>query len=60
MPMTAPSLDHPFSDRTEDDTRANAMPFAKVSIDPTPVTTDLSGCPRRHQAGIEDCAGGAR
>jgi hypothetical protein len=39
----AVSLIIPISDRTEDDTRANAMPFAKVSIDPTPVTTDLSG-----------------
>ncbi len=33
----------PFSDRTLDDTRAMAMSFAKVSVDPTQVTTDLSG-----------------
>ena len=33
----------PISDRTPDDTRANAMSHAKVSVDPTPVTTDLSG-----------------
>ena len=32
----------PFSDRTLDDTRAMAMSFAKVSVDPTQVTTDLS------------------
>ena len=29
------------SDRTEDDTRALAVSFATVSLDPTPVTTDL-------------------
>ena len=33
----------PFSDRTLDDTRAIAMSYAKVSVDPTQVTTDLSG-----------------
>jgi hypothetical protein len=33
----------PISDRTEDDTRANAMPFATVDVDPTQVTVDLSG-----------------
>jgi hypothetical protein len=31
------------SDRTLDDTRAIAMSFVKVSVDPTQVTTDLSG-----------------
>jgi hypothetical protein len=31
------------NDRTEDDTRANAMSFASIDVDPTPVTTDLSG-----------------
>ena len=30
-----------MSDRTEGDTRANAMSFARVSVDPTRVTTDL-------------------
>jgi hypothetical protein len=33
----------PISDRTLDDTRAIAMSYAKVSVDPTRVTTDLSG-----------------
>ncbi|WP_139825190.1 wax ester/triacylglycerol synthase domain-containing protein [Mycobacterium conspicuum] len=33
----------PFSDRTLDDTRAMAMAYAKVSVDPKQVTTDLSG-----------------
>jgi hypothetical protein len=32
----------PISDRTEHDTRANAMPFATATIDPTRVTRDLS------------------
>ena len=32
----------PISDRTEDDNRANAMPFVTVSVDPTLVTKDLS------------------
>jgi hypothetical protein len=30
-----------MSDRAEGDTRANAMSFARVSVDPTRVTTDL-------------------
>jgi hypothetical protein len=33
----------PMSDRTEDDTRAMALEYARVTIDPTPVTTDLGG-----------------
>ena len=33
----------PISDRTLDDTRAIAMSYAKVSLDPARVTTDLSG-----------------
>ncbi|ORV42595.1 hypothetical protein [Mycobacterium conspicuum] len=33
----------PYSDRTMDDTRAIAMRYAKVSVDPTRLTTDLSG-----------------
>src|SRR5262249_37605116 len=33
----------PISDRTLDDTRANAMSHVRVSVDPTQVTTDLSG-----------------
>ena len=31
----------PISERTEGDTRANAVSFARVSVDPTRVTTDL-------------------
>lgn len=37
----AVTLQLPMSERTEEDTRANAMSFARVSIDPTRVTTDL-------------------
>ncbi len=33
----------PISDRTLDDTRAIAMSYVKVSVDPTQATTDLSG-----------------
>jgi hypothetical protein len=33
----------PLSDRTLADTRANAMSYANVSVDPTQVTADLSG-----------------
>jgi hypothetical protein len=35
------TLQIPISDRTEDDTRAMALEYARVTIDPTPVTTDL-------------------
>lgn len=38
----AVSLTLPLSDRAEGDTRANAMPFASATIDPTQVTKDLS------------------
>ncbi|PEG33479.1 polyketide synthase [Mycolicibacterium agri] len=37
----AVTLQLPRSDRTDDDTRAIALSFARVSIDPAPVTTDL-------------------
>jgi hypothetical protein len=37
----AVTLQLPISHRTEGDTRANAMSFAIVSVDPTRVTTDL-------------------
>jgi len=37
----AVTLQLPMSDRGEGDTRANAMSFANVSVDPTRVTTDL-------------------
>jgi hypothetical protein len=37
----AVTLQLPISDRAEGDTRANAMSFATVSVDPTRVTTDL-------------------
>jgi hypothetical protein len=33
----------PYSDRGPDDTRAIAMSYAKVSVDPTQMTKDLSG-----------------
>jgi hypothetical protein len=38
----AVTLQLPVSERTEGDTRANAMSFARVSLDPTRVTKDLS------------------
>jgi len=37
----AVTLQLPISDRAEGDTRANAMSFATVTVDPTRVTTDL-------------------
>jgi hypothetical protein len=37
----AVTVQFPVSERTEGDTRANALSFARVSIDPTRVTTDL-------------------
>ncbi len=37
----AVTLQLPLSNRAEGDTRANAMSFATVSVDPTRVTTDL-------------------
>ncbi|MDA4107531.1 hypothetical protein [Mycolicibacterium holsaticum] len=38
----AVTLQIPISDRTEEDTRAMALSYARVTVDPTPVTTDLS------------------
>jgi hypothetical protein len=38
----AVTLNIPISDRTQDDTRANAVSLADVSVDPTQVTTDLA------------------
>jgi hypothetical protein len=37
----AVTLQIPMSERTQDDTRAVAVSFARVSVDPTGVTTDL-------------------
>lgn len=39
----AVTLQIPLSDRANGDTRANTLSFVSVSIDPTDVTTDLSG-----------------
>lgn len=39
----AVTLHIPISDRGPDDTRANAASLATVTVDPTPVATDLSG-----------------
>ena len=39
----AATLIIPVNERTLDDTRANAVSLATVSVDPTSVTTDLSG-----------------
>ena len=41
MPVTAVVMQLPISNRAENDTRANAVSFARVSVDPTRVTTDL-------------------
>lgn len=35
------TLQIPISDRTEEDTRAMALSYTRVSVDPTPLTTDL-------------------
>lgn len=35
------TLQIPISDRTEDDTRAMALSYTRVSVDPGPLTTDL-------------------
>ncbi|OMC34692.1 hypothetical protein A5740_09395 [Mycobacterium sp. GA-1841] len=37
----AVTLQIPISDRTEEDTRAMALSYARVTIDPSPLTTDL-------------------
>jgi hypothetical protein len=37
----AVTLSFPVSDRTENDTRANALSFASITVEPTQVTTDL-------------------
>ena len=37
----AVTLQIPISDRTQEDTRAMALSYARVSVDPTPLTTDL-------------------
>ena len=39
----AVTLNIPMSDRTEHDLRANAVALTNISLDPTDVTTDLSG-----------------
>jgi hypothetical protein len=36
------TLQIPISDRTEEDTRAMALSYARVTVDPSPLTTDLS------------------
>lgn len=38
----AVTLQIPISDRTEDDTRAMALSYARVTVDPAPLTTDLT------------------
>ncbi|UQX09850.1 wax ester/triacylglycerol synthase family O-acyltransferase [Candidatus Mycobacterium methanotrophicum] len=37
------TLQLPVSDRTGDDTRANALSFVSIAVDPAPVTKDLHG-----------------
>lgn len=37
------TLQLPISDRTEDDTRANALSFVSIEVDPAEVTRDLHG-----------------
>ncbi len=48
------------SDRTEGDTRAIAVSFARVSVDPTRVTTDLRDARAAIKQALEDSAGNAR
>ena len=49
-----------MSNRTEGDTRAVAVSFVRVSIDPTLVTTDLRDARAAIKPGAEDSAGNAR
>lgn len=42
-----------MSDRTEDDTRANAVSLATVVVDAAPVTTDLSGVRAAMKKGLQ-------
>ena len=44
------TLAMPVNDRFDGDTRANAVRNADVTVDPTNVTTDLAGGPRRRQS----------
>ncbi|OBF83051.1 hypothetical protein A5791_03490 [Mycobacterium sp. 852002-51163_SCH5372311] len=50
------TLQLPFSDRAEGDTRGNAMSFAYVSVDPTRVTTDLHDV----RAAVKEALGAVR
>jgi hypothetical protein len=43
----------PTSDRTQDDTRQNAAALANISVDPTQVTTDLSGAQATIRHGLK-------
>ncbi|ORB60303.1 hypothetical protein BST47_30050 [Mycolicibacterium tusciae] len=52
----AVTLQLPMSERTEGDTRAIALSFARVSIDPTRVTTDL----REIRASVNEALGTLR
>jgi hypothetical protein len=44
----------PVSDRTPDDTRANAASIATVTLDPAQVTTDLTGARLRIKQGLAE------
>lgn len=54
------TLSYPVSDRTENDTRANALKSVELSADPAPVTTDLrdlrAGIKRALTVGLGDFA----
>ena len=49
----AVTLQLPISDRTEGDTRASAVSFARASVDPAGVTTDLHGVRAAINQGLE-------
>ena len=56
----AVTLQLPLSDRTEDDTRAMALSYARVSVDPTRVTKDLGDIRAAIKQALRAHAGDAR
>jgi hypothetical protein len=53
----AVTLHVPISDRTPDDTRANAASLATIALDPTQVTTELSGARAVIKQALKDLRG---
>ena len=56
----AVTLQLPISERAEGDTRAIAVSFARVSVDPTRVTTDLRDARAAIKQALKDSAGDAK